>query len=313
MSIPKQNKHKIIVIVGPTASGKSDLGVELALKHGGEVISADSRQVYKGMDIGSGKITKSEMKGVPHHLLDVVQPKTDYNVSKFKHDASKKISEIVKRGKLPIIVGGTAFWIDAVVYGMDLPEVKPNSKLRAKLERERPSELFEKLKKLDPQRALTIEPKNKRRLVRALEIVMLTNKPVPKHPIPNSNGGRGAKDSPYDVKWFGIKIPQDRLERRIKKRLIERLDEGMVKEIKKLHKPASAGGSGVSWRRLDDFGLEYRYVSRMLRGIINYAEMIRQLETAIIKYSKRQMTWWKRNKDIEWISKSKIELERIVV
>lgn len=288
----KIKKPKIIVIVGPTASGKSDLGVEIALrlaqgkpKIGGEIISADSRQVYRGMDIGTGKITKKEMKGVPHHLLDVASPKRDFNVSNFKKLAERKTKEIVARGNMPIIVGGTGFWIDALVYDFNLPEIKPDKKLRAKLEKMPVEKLFEKLKELDLKRAKTIDSKNPRRLIRALEVVLLSKKPMPKL----------KRELKYDVLFIGIKKDKKELEKKIHKRLIRRLDNGMIEEVKKLRE------SGVLWKRLDNFGLEYRYISYYLRGLLSYDEMVARLFSAIKKYAKRQMTWFRKNKEIRWV------------
>lgn len=296
----KNKLPKIIVIVGPTASGKSDLAVKIAKKIGGEIISADSRQVYRGMDIGTGKITRKEMRGVPHHLLDVASPKRDFNVSHFKELAEKKIREIIARGHVPIIVGGTGFWIDALIYDFNLPEVGPDKKLRAKLEKQSVEKLFSRLKKLDPERAKTIEPKNKRRLIRALEIVLLSKKPVPKL-------GKRAK---YNALFIGIRKDKKELEDRIYKRLLARLKQGMIGEVKKLRNPPAGGG--VSWKRLDDFGLEYRFISRYLRGRLSYGEMVVQLFSAIKKYAKRQMTWFKRNKKIKWVENPGEALAEIV-
>ncbi|MEK7086778.1 MAG: tRNA (adenosine(37)-N6)-dimethylallyltransferase MiaA, partial [Patescibacteria group bacterium] len=169
-STPK-NPHKIIVVLGPTASGKSDLAVKIAKKYGGEIISADSRQIYKGLNIGSGKITKKEMRDIPHYLLDVASPKRTFTVAKYQELARRKIQEIWKRDNLPIICGGTGFYIDAVLNNCLLPEIKPDWELRKKLEKKSTEELFSNLKKLDPRRAKNIDRHNKRRLVRALEII----------------------------------------------------------------------------------------------------------------------------------------------
>ncbi|MDP2967519.1 MAG: tRNA (adenosine(37)-N6)-dimethylallyltransferase MiaA, partial [bacterium] len=170
---------KLIVILGPTASGKSELAVRLAKKFNGEVISADSRQVYKGMDIGTGKITKKEMQNIPHHLLNVTSPKRRFTVAQYRKLALKAIDKIFKKGKIPILCGGTGFYIQAVVDGIVIPEVKPDWRLRSNLEQLSTEELFNRLKKLDPKRAKTIDKKNRRRLIRALEIVIKTKKPVP--------------------------------------------------------------------------------------------------------------------------------------
>lgn len=286
---------KAIVIVGPTASGKTALSLLLAKKYNGEIISADSRQVYKGMNLGTGKVTKKEMARVPHHLLDIVSPKSDFNVSHFQKLAALKIKEIIRRGRVPVIVGGTGFWIDALIYDLKFPEVKPSVKLRARLEKMSIATLFKKLEKLDPRRAENIDYKNKRRLIRALEIVMITGKQVPKI----------GKILKYKTLILGVKIPKKELERRIYTRLIKRLKIGLVAEVKNLHK------TGVSWRRLDNFGLEYRFISRYLRNLISYDEMVKQLCLAIKKYAKRQMTWFKRNSSIIWCKNQK-ETNKII-
>ena len=289
----KINSIKIVVIVGPTTSGKSDLGIFLAKKFGGEIISADSRQVYRGLDIGTGKVTKKEQKMVRHHLLDVANPKKVFTVSDFKKLAQRVICEIARRNRLPLIVGGTGFYIDALVRNIVVPEVPPNKKLRAKLAKQSAEHLFSRLFILDPRRAKTIDPKNKRRLVRALEIVLTTGKPVPKI----------VSSIKYQVLWLGLK-PKDP-EKRIGKRLDIRLRLGMVREVKKLL------NSGVSHKRLQELGLEYGWISRYLRGKIEYKEMKEGLLRDIIKYSKRQMTWFKRNKETHWVKNQK-EAEKII-
>ena len=287
---------KIIVVLGPTASGKSDLAVRLAKKFNGEIISADSRQVYRGMDIGTGKITKKEMEGIPHYLLDVASPKRKFTVVQYRKLAKSAINKILKKGKVPIICGGTAFYIYAVVDGIVIPKVAPNWALRKKLERKTPEDLFNKLKKIDPQRAETIESKNKRRLIRAIEIVLETKRPVPpikKEPIP------------YPVLFLGIKKPAVKLKSLIHKRLLKRLGEGMMTEVKRLKK------SALSWERLEQFGLEYRYLARYIQGKIDYKETIERLQREIEHFSKRQMNWFKRDERIRWASNYK-EAEKLV-
>jgi tRNA dimethylallyltransferase len=293
--------NKILVIVGPTSSGKSELAVKLAKLFNGEIISCDSRQIYKGMDLGTGKIAGAwsitlsrgrekvlyVYKNVIHHLIDFVNPKKQYSVSLFQKQAQKKIREIIKRGHLPILCGGTGHWIDAVVYNQQLPEVKPNLKLRSRLEKKSAYELYRQLQKLDSTRAKTIDRFNKRRLIRAIEIVVSTGKPVPK--ISNH------KSEILNPLWLGINSPQDVLFARIKKRLKQRLKAGMIKEIQKLHR------LGLPWKRLMDFGLEYRFGALYLQKKITYEEMAKQMFLANKHYAKRQMTWWKRNQDINWI------------
>lgn len=289
-------KDSIVVILGPTASGKSDLAVEIAKKFNGEVISADSRQVYKGMDLGTGKITKKEMRGVPHHLLNVCNPKKVFTVSEYKMLAEKVIQDILKRNKLPIICGGTGFYIDAVVPGAVFPEVKANPELRKELGVKSHEELIKMLKKLDPERFKTIDIKNKVRLVRAIEIAtVLGNVPKIK------------SKKKYNALYIGIKWTKEKLRERIYSRIISRIKKGMIKEIENLHK------GGVSWRRMFSLGLEYRYISLFLQKKITKEEMVEILNIKIRQYAKRQMTWFKRNKDIEWVEPEKLgEVEEVV-
>lgn len=282
-------EKKILVVLGPTASGKSELGVRLAKKLNGEIISADSRQVYRGLDIGTGKITKTEMKGVLHHLLDVASPKSVFSVTQYQRLGRRAIQKILAKGKLPIVVGGTGLYIDALIYDYPLPAVKPNPALRKKLEKLSTEELFRQLQKLDAQRASNIDPRNRRRLIRALEILAL-------QPIPSASEAL-QKTSPYEVVKIGIKKDSAELRELIHKRLGKRLKQGMIKEVESLLKKKV-----VSQARLESLGLEYRYVSRYLRGLLTKEEMVQKLETEIYRYAKRQMTWFRRDKEIQWIS-----------
>lgn len=279
---------KIIIILGPTASGKSDLAVKLAKKFNGEIVSADSRQIYKGMNIGTGKITKKEMLGIPHHLLDVASPKTKFDVVKYKKLAEKAIEDILKRGVLPIICGGTGFYIQAIVDNVIFPEVTSSPKLRQKLEKQPIEKLLQTLKKLDIARFKTVDQKNKRRVIRAIEISKALGK-VPK-----------LKSNPqYDALQIGIDIDKETLKKNIEKRLEKRLKQGMVAEVKKLHQ------QGVPWKKLVEFGLEYRFVALYLQNKITKQEMTNQLSSAIWQYAKRQMTWFKRDTRINWVKNQK--------
>lgn len=276
-------KPRIIAVIGPTASGKSDLAIKLARKFDGEVISADSRQVYRGMDIGTGKVSKKERLLVPHHLLDVADPKRIFTVVRFKKLGGKAIKDILKKKKLPIIVGGTGQYIDALVYDMTLPEVPPNYKLRAQFDKLTVEQLFEKLKKLDPERAGNIDSKNPRRLIRALEIIAATGKPI----------GPLATLAPYDILWLGLN-PKDR-DRRIASRLQKRFRQGMIAEVKNLLR------KGVSLKRLYEIGLGYRLIPEYLSKKITINELKEVVLLSEIQYAKRQMTWFKRNKEIVWL------------
>lgn len=280
--------NKIIVILGPTASGKSDLAVKIAKKFNGEVVSADSRQVYKGMNLGTGKITKKEMRGIPHHLLDVASPKTKFDVVKYKKLAEKEIEDILKRNKLPIVCGGTGFYIQAIVDNIIFPEVASDPKLRKKLGKQSIEKLLKILKKLDPARFETVDQKNKRRIIRAIEISKTLGK-VPK-----------LKSNPkYNSLQIGIDIDKETLKKNIEKRLVKRLKQGMISEVKRIHNPPVGGG--VLWKKLIEFGLEYKFITLYLQGKISKQEMADQLKSAIWQYAKRQMTWFKRDERIIWI------------
>lgn len=277
-------KNKVLIIVGPTASGKSDLAVRLARKFNGEIISADSRQVYKGLDIGSGKITKQEMQGIPHHLLDIASPKTQFSASDYIMLTNLAIAKIVNNGKLPFVVGGTGFYIDALVGTTTLPNVPPDKLLRSKLNKLSTEQLFKMLKTRDPERAKTIDQNNKVRLVRALEIIAKLGR-VPPPAKGEAGGGQFI--------WIGLK--PDILDEKIHTRL-DRRWTGIVREVKRLHK------QGLSWKRMYELGLEYRYVSLYVRGKLTKEEAQEKLFIEIRRYAKRQMTWWKRNGKIKWFN-----------
>ena len=285
------SKPKVIAIVGPTSSGKSSLGIYLAKKLGGEIISADSRQVYKGLDIGTGKVTKKEMRGIPHHLLSVVSPKRQFSADDFVKQAELAIRNIMILHNIPIIVGGTGFYVDTLVGRLSLPNVPSNPKLRARLEKMRTETLYKMLKAKDPARAKTIEPKHKRRIIRALEIAEAIGR------SPTSRGDT----SRYDVLWLGLNPVPKTLKKNIHKRLLARIKQGMIAEANRLHK------RGLSYKRMEELGLEYRFLARHLRkqsrrkvGTPTVFDAS-GLEREINKYAKRQHRWFKRNKDIHWV------------
>ena len=310
--IRRRSTTKLLVILGPTATGKSDLAVFLARKLKGEVISADSRQVYRGLNIGTGKITGKEMKGVRHHLLDVADPKRDFNVSGYVRLADKAIKNISSRGKLPIICGGTGFYIQALVDGLRIPNVPPDLKLRRELSKKTTVELCGLLKQLDSARFKTIDKNNPRRLIRAIEIAKALGRvPSLKNTIDTLEGaafesGRGANGlnmetdesdvaaRTYDPIFIGLNLPAAELKERIGRRLIKRLKNGMLEEAERLHR------GGLSWKRMETLGLEYRYEALHLQGKLSKEEMVERLNTAIWHYAKRQMTWFKRDGRIRW-------------
>ncbi len=277
---------KIIAIVGPTATGKSDLAVQLAQQFSGEVISADSRQVYRGLDIGSGKITHAEMQGVPHHLLDVADPHDRYTVVDYQCDALAAIADITARGKLPILCGGTGFYMQSITDNVTFVTTKISPEFRAECEEFTTEELFAQLETQDPRRAQDIDKYNRVRIIRALEIIKDHGY------VPEYTTGSLL----VDTLRIGITASPERLKQRIHDRLLRRIDQGMLDEVQKLH------AAGLSWQRLDELGLEYRYCALHLQGKLPYDTFVTTLAAAIWQYAKRQMTWFKRDTEITWFS-----------
>ena len=290
-----KNKPKILVILGTTASGKTSLGIRLAAKFNGEIISADSRQVYRGLDIGTGKDLaeyQAEGKKIPYHLIDVVDPQTEFNLAKYQTSANRAIVKILKKGKLPIIVGGSGLYLQALVDNYQLGQTNSGSPLRTKLGKMSTLELFGELQKLRPDFAARLnnsDKNNPRRLTRYLEIIKSGNLDK-----------IGRQERAYDFLLLGLTWPDKILQERISFRLLERLEkQGMVAEVQRLH------DSGLSWERLQSFGLEYKFISQHLLGELSYAEMIKKLETAIYRFAKRQKTWFRRwekqGAEINWV------------
>lgn len=288
--IAAPSRAPIIVIVGPTASGKTALAIDIARAVGGEVISSDSRQVYRGLDIGTGKVTKREMRGVPHHLLDVASPRSIYTAHRFVRDATKAIRDIRRRGKIPIIAGGTGFYIDALLGRVGIANVPRNTALRAHLSGKTAVQLFTLLQRQDSARASQMdtpsERNNKVRLIRAIEVAAFSSH--------NTQKQRFCILCDEKAVWVGIMPRFSELERKIHARLKLRLRTGMIAEAKRLH------ATGLSWKRMESLGLEYRYLARLLQGKLSRAEFESQLYREICAYAKRQVTYWKRNKEIRW-------------
>jgi tRNA dimethylallyltransferase len=282
---------KVLVVVGPTATGKSDLAVILARRFHGEIVSADSRQIYHGLDIGSGKVTKREMYGIPHHMLDIESPKRVYNVERYRAEASRAVADIISRGKLPIICGGTGFYVDALIHDERFPAVAPDKTLRARLAKRSPESLMKMLHKLDARRAREMDPHNKVRIIRAIEIARALGN-VPKVKRKNQ----------YDVLWIGLHLSRPALREKIHTRLMRRMkSDRIVAETRRLR------AQGVSWRRLHEFGLEYRHVGLYLQKKLSKTEMLEKLEREIVDFSKRQMTWFGRNRDIKWFAPTEVK------
>lgn len=279
----------LIVVLGPTASGKSSLGIALAQEWRGEIVSADSRQVYRGLDIGTAKVTSAERALVPHHLLDVADPLEEvYTVSQFQHDAIQAINTILAHGKRPLLVGGSPHYIQAVVDHFDIPHVSPQLELRAQLESRPLADLMAQLEELDPQSAATIDQRNPRRVIRALEVCMVTGKPFSQQ--------RRVADPLYRSLLLGIHWPREILYRRIDMRVDERMQQGMVEEVRNLLE------QGISHERLEALGLEYRFISLWLQEkFASEPEMVQRLKYAIHDFTRRQLTWFRRDKRIVWI------------
>lgn len=281
-------KEKVVVVLGPTAVGKTSISIEIAKVLGGEVVSADSRQVYTGLNIGSGKVTANEMNGIPHHLIDVANPQEIFSVSDYVRLGTQTLNDILTHKKVPIIVGGTGFYIDALLGTISLPNVPADPSLRFQLSGFSLEKLNEELEKLDPERIKTIDTKNPVRLIRAIEIAQALGV------VPQST-----LQAPYDVLYIGLTVPTDELWQKIHTRLLSRLESGMLEEAVQLNH------NGLSFERMESLGLEYRYMARHLQGHISYEEMIGQLELEIRHYAKRQMTWFKRNKETKWFNPEK--------
>ncbi|MBI2588557.1 tRNA (adenosine(37)-N6)-dimethylallyltransferase MiaA [Candidatus Berkelbacteria bacterium] len=275
---------KIIAIVGPTASGKTDLAKALIKKFKGEVISVDSRQVYKGLDIGTAKD-----KILKQHLIDIKEPQEDFSVVEFQKLALKTIKDIQNRGKFPFLVGGTGYYLDSILYDINFPQVKPNLRLRQKLEKENTEYLYQKLLKIDPKSAQRTA-KNRRRIIRALEIVLKTKESIPKIRNPKPR---------FNFLILEVEIPRKELYRRIDERVDKRIEQGMIKEVKDLIH------SGVSQEWLKNLGLEYRYIVDFLDHKYTQEEMLLRLKFASHAFARRQLTWLKRYRKIKWIKTQK--------
>ena len=277
-------RPKLIVILGTTACGKSGLGVSLARQFTGEIVSADSRQVYRGLDLGTGKITPQEMKGVPHHLLDVVGPGEPYSVAQFQQEAYAAIDGILARGRLPFLVGGTGLYLRAVTEGFTFVAAPPDPSLRAELERKSSRELYQIW---CGQTGLTLnqsEQGNHQRLVRLVEKAL-------------SGAGAEAPRAPrYDCLLLGVNYPREEVCRRIDRRLLDRLDAGMVEEV------AGLRAQGVPDEFLERLGLEYRYILWYLTGRLESRDaLIQALGQAIKKFAKRQVVWFKGDRNVIWL------------
>lgn len=279
--------NKIVVIAGTNASGKSGLGIELAQKYEAEIVSADSRQVYRGLDLGSGKVTAEEMRKVPHHLLDVVGPNDFYSLSDYQKMAYSALDGILERGKKAFLVGGTGLYVNAIADGYNLNDAKPDPKIREEAAAKSIDELIEFLEKENPDALINIDRKNKRRLERAVEKVLLNDTTV------RENKPR------YETLIIGVTWPRDVLYERIKLRLDRRLEMGMIEEVVRLR------NEGATDEFLYKLGLEYRYILMYLRGEFeSFDAFYEKLFMEIRHLAKEQMTWFRKRNDIRWIDMS---------
>lgn len=276
-----KKKSKVIAIASPTATGKTKLAVEIAHKIDGEVISADSRLVYKGFEIAVAKPTKEEMEGIPHYLIDVVEPEYDYSVANYVDDATVAIEDILSRGKTPIIVGGTGLYFRILLEGYDVPRVTPNNDLRNELNQLSIEDLIYRLKKSDENYFNVVKEPEKRKLIRAIEICETLNKPLSELNL--------QKEPPYNVEWIGIKMPREEIYERINKRVDKMIELGVVEETKKLL---------TKHGRIPNFTetIGYREILPYLDGEYSLQRAIELIKQHSRNYAKRQLTWFRKNK-----------------
>ncbi|MFH1460869.1 MAG: tRNA (adenosine(37)-N6)-dimethylallyltransferase MiaA [Patescibacteria group bacterium] len=279
-------RNKLIVILGPTASGKSDLAIKLAKRFKGEIVSADSRQIYQEMNIGTAKITKKQMADIPHYLIDIIKPDQGFTLAQFKAKAVKIIKDIQKRKKLPFLVGGTMLYIQAIVDNLQIPEVKPDKKLRAQLENKTNQQLYDQLKKIDPQALEKIALNNKRRLIRALEVYLKTQKLFSRL----KKKGRPL----FDILQLGLRPDQEILNRRIDQRAEKMIEAGLIKEVECLIRKYGTKPYSLS-------GIGYREIIRYLNKEITLKQAKDLIKIHTRQYTRRQMSWFKRDKRIHWI------------
>lgn len=295
-------KPKVIVICGPTASGKTALSIELAKKINGEIISSDSMQIYKYMDIGTAKPSKEEMQGIKHYLLDFVEPNQRYSVAEFKEDAETAIKEILAKGKTPIIVGGTGLYVDSLIYGIEYQDIQLDEKYRQELEKRTEKEglekLYEEAQKIDPQAMEKISKNDKKRILRVLEIYKATGKNKTEQEIESRKN-----EIKYDYKVFAINLDRETLYERINKRVDIMIEQGLIKEVEQLLKKYIEFPTAMQ-------GLGYKEVVEYLQGITSKEEMIEKLKMETRRYAKRQITWFKKNKQTIWIGPK--DLQRIL-
>ena len=293
-------KKPLIILAGPTAVGKTALSIRLAKETGAEIISADSMQVYRGMDIGSAKITKEEMAGVPHYLVDVLEPEEDFNVVRFQNMAKDAAAEIWSKGKIPLVVGGTGFYIQALLYDIDFTENDGDESYRRELEKKASDEqgaleLYETLRNTDPKSAQEIHPRNIKRIIRALEFYRQTGKKISEH-----NEIQRQKESPYNYAYFVLNDERGRLYERIDRRVDLMMEQGLLEEVRALRE------RGVRKDSTAMQGLGYKELYAYLDGEYPLDEAVRIIKRDTRHFAKRQITWFKREKNVVWADRSVI-------
>lgn len=292
----KDISNNLIVLTGPTAVGKTELSIELAKKVNGEIISADSIQVYKGFDVGSAKITKEEMQGICHHLIDVLEPTESFNIALFKDMAKAAVKDIQSRGKLPIITGGTGFYIQSLIYDIDFTENEDDgyrATLEKLLQEKGPMYIHNMLRDIDPKSADSIHYNNSKRVIRALEYYHQTGEQISTH-----NERESSKTSPYNFAYFVLNCPRDILYKRIDKRVDIMVNQGLVEEVRALVNTFNLTSDMVSMQ-----GLGYKEILQYLKGEITLDEAIYIIKRDTRHFAKRQLTWFKREKDVIWVDK----------
>lgn len=299
----EQNKKlPLVILTGPTAVGKTELSVELAKKIGGEIISADSMQVYRGMDIGSAKVTETEMQGIPHYLIDEFDPSEEFHVVKFQEYAKRYIQEICKRGKIPILVGGTGFYIQAILYDIDFTENGEDHSYREMLqeiaETKGVKALHEMLREVDPASADAIHANNVKRVIRALEFYRETGQRISEH-----NEEERQKESPYGFVYFVLNDDREHIYQRIDLRVDKMLQAGLVDEVKRLQQ------QGCTRDMVSMQGLGYKEILDYLTGALSYEEAVRILKRDTRHFAKRQLTWFRRERDVTWVNKKELQYD----
>lgn len=287
-------KPTVIVICGPTASGKTALSIELAKRINGEIVSADSMQIYKDMDIGSAKVTPEEMQGIKHYLIDCVYPNERYSVANYKQDAKNAIETIIKKGKVPIVVGGTGLYIDSLIYEIEYKDIKINGEYRKQLEKIKDEQglevLYNKALEIDPEAMKKISPNDYKRITRILEIYEATGKTKTQQEAESR-----LNEIPYNYKVFAIDYDRERLYERINKRVDIMLEKGLINEVKKLLEKYNEFPTAMQ-------GLGYKEVKQYLDGDLSKEEMIEKIKQESRRYAKRQFTWFRKNKQTIWIN-----------